>query len=102
MSVSVPCTIFSKFSLLPILTQGFIAAIAPFNFTAIGGQLWSTPVLMGNCAVYKPCDTAISAGYVLYQLFQEAGLPAGTWNCSELGECVNTLLILICITDINL
>jgi len=60
--------------------EGFIAAIAPFNFTAIGGQLWGTPVMMGNSVVYKPCDTAISAGYLLYQLLQEAGLPEGVCN----------------------
>lgn len=30
--------------------EGFIAAISPFNFTAIGGQLWGTPALMGNLA----------------------------------------------------
>ena len=35
---------------------------------------------MGNCAVYKPCDTAISAGYVLYQLLQEAGMPDGMFS----------------------
>ncbi|XP_063680792.1 delta-1-pyrroline-5-carboxylate dehydrogenase, mitochondrial-like [Bolinopsis microptera] len=60
--------------------EGFIAAIAPFNFTAIGGQLWGTPVLMGNSVMYKPCDTAMAAGYVLYQLLQEAGMPDGVCN----------------------
>jgi len=60
--------------------EGFIAAIAPFNFTAIGGQLWGTPVLMGNVVVYKPCTTAVLSGYHLFQILQEAGLPDGVCN----------------------
>jgi len=36
--------------------NGFIAAISPFNFTAIGGNLSSAPALMGNVVVWKPSD----------------------------------------------
>lgn len=60
--------------------EGFVAAIAPFNFTAIGGQLWGTPVLMGNSVVFKPCDTAIHGAWVLYELLREAGMPDGVCN----------------------
>jgi len=60
--------------------EGFIAAISPFNFTAIGGQLWGTPALMGNCVVYKPCDTAMLSNWVLFEALREAGLPDGVVN----------------------
>lgn len=33
----------------PLLPQGFVAAISPFNFTAIGGNLAGTPALMVRC-----------------------------------------------------
>lgn len=34
---------------LPPLLQGFVAAISPFNFTAIGGNLAGAPALMVRC-----------------------------------------------------
>ena len=33
--------------------EGFVAAIAPFNFTAIGGNLCTAPALMGNVVLFK-------------------------------------------------
>uniref|UniRef100_A0A6G1S5V3 Multifunctional fusion protein n=1 Tax=Aceria tosichella TaxID=561515 RepID=A0A6G1S5V3_9ACAR len=60
--------------------DGFVAAIAPFNFTAIGGNLINAPVLMGNSVVYKPSDTAVLSNYLILKLLQEAGLPDGLVN----------------------
>jgi 1-pyrroline-5-carboxylate dehydrogenase len=60
--------------------DGFVAAIAPFNFTAIGGNLMNAPVLMGNSVVYKPSDTAVLSNYLIVKLLQEAGLPDGLVN----------------------
>ena len=57
--------------------EGFVAAIAPFNFTAIGGNLPTAPALMGNCALWKPSDTAVLSNYIIYQILEEAGLPPG-------------------------
>jgi 1-pyrroline-5-carboxylate dehydrogenase len=57
--------------------EGFVAAVSPFNFTAIGGNLVGAPVMMGNVCVWKPSDTAILSGYVIMQVFEEAGLPPG-------------------------
>src|SRR5213075_665704 len=34
--------------------EGFVYAITPFNFTAIAGNLPSSPALMGNTVVWKP------------------------------------------------
>lgn len=55
--------------------EGFVAAISPFNFTAIGGNLAGTPALMGNVVLWKPSDTAMLASYAVYRILREAGLP---------------------------
>lgn len=60
--------------------EGFIAAITPFNFTAIGGNLASAPVLMGNVVLWKPSDNAILSNYVAFKVLQEAGIPKGVIN----------------------
>ena len=38
--------------------EGFVFAITPFNFTAIGGNLPTAPALMGDTVVWKPAATA--------------------------------------------
>ncbi|XP_068450375.1 delta-1-pyrroline-5-carboxylate dehydrogenase, mitochondrial [Clinocottus analis] len=55
--------------------EGFVAAVAPFNFTAIGGNLAGTPALMGNVVLWKPSDAAMSASYVVYKVLRDCGLP---------------------------
>jgi 1-pyrroline-5-carboxylate dehydrogenase len=60
--------------------EGFVFAVSPFNFTAIGGNLSGSPALMGNTVVWKPASTAaLSAHYVL-RVLHEAGLPPGVIN----------------------
>ena len=45
--------------------EGFVFAVSPFNFTAIGGNLSGSPALMGNTVVWKPASTAaLSAHYI--------------------------------------
>ncbi|KAG8142214.1 putative Delta-1-pyrroline-5-carboxylate dehydrogenase mitochondrial protein [Naja naja] len=56
---------------------GFVAAISPFNFTAIGGNLAGAPALMGNVVLWKPSDSAMLSSYAVYQILLEAGLPPG-------------------------
>jgi len=51
--------------------------VSPFNFTAIGGNLVAAPALMGNVVVWKPSPMAALSNYFVYELFMEAGLPAG-------------------------
>lgn len=60
--------------------EGFWAAVTPFNFTAIGGNLASAPVLMGNSVLWKPCHTAMLSSWVMFEIFREAGLPPGVLN----------------------
>uniref|UniRef100_A0A8D2Q4I1 Multifunctional fusion protein n=1 Tax=Varanus komodoensis TaxID=61221 RepID=A0A8D2Q4I1_VARKO len=55
--------------------EGFVAAVSPFNFTAIGGNLAGTPALMGNVVLWKPSDTAVLSSYAVYKILLEAGLP---------------------------
>ncbi|MFL5533023.1 MAG: L-glutamate gamma-semialdehyde dehydrogenase [Gemmatimonadales bacterium] len=60
--------------------EGFVYAITPFNFTAIGGNLPTAPALMGNAVVWKPSATAMLSNWYFYQLLVEAGLPPGVIN----------------------
>jgi 1-pyrroline-5-carboxylate dehydrogenase len=60
--------------------EGFVFAVSPFNFTAIGGNLTGAPALMGNTVLWKPASTAMLSAYYTMRLFQEAGLPDGVIN----------------------
>jgi 1-pyrroline-5-carboxylate dehydrogenase len=60
--------------------EGFVYAITPFNFTSIGGNLSSSPALMGNTVVWKPARTAMLSNYYMAKLFEEAGFPPGVIN----------------------
>jgi len=60
--------------------EGFVFAVTPFNFTAIGGNLPTAPALMGNTSVWKPAGTAMLSAYYTMKLLQEAGLPDGVVN----------------------
>ncbi len=60
--------------------EGFVYAVTPFNFTAIGGNLPAAPALMGNTVIWKPASTAIVSGYYIMRLLEEAGLPPGVIN----------------------
>jgi 1-pyrroline-5-carboxylate dehydrogenase len=60
--------------------EGFIYAITPFNFTAIGGNLPTAPAMLGNVAVWKPAATASVSNWFVYKVLLEAGLPPGVIN----------------------
>jgi len=60
--------------------EGFVFALTPFNFTAIAGNLPSSPAMMGNTVVWKPANSQIYAANVIMQVFMEAGLPDGVIN----------------------
>jgi 1-pyrroline-5-carboxylate dehydrogenase len=57
--------------------EGFVYAITPFNFTAIGGNLPTAPAILGNVVLWKPSATALLSNWLFYQILQEAGLPPG-------------------------
>jgi 1-pyrroline-5-carboxylate dehydrogenase len=60
--------------------EGFVYAISPFNFTAIGGNLTTAPALMGNTVIWKPSPTQTLAAQMTMRLLEEAGLPPGVIN----------------------
>ena len=60
--------------------NGFVAAITPFNFTAIGANLASIPLLFGNSVLWKPSDSSILSNHLFYEIMKEAGLPKGVLN----------------------
>ena len=74
--------------------EGFIYAVSPFNFTAIGGNLTTAPALMGNTIVWKPAATAMLSGYYTLRVLEEAGLPPGVINLVP-GDSVQITRILL-------
>src|SRR5207249_12095365 len=60
--------------------EGFVFAVTPFNFTAIGGNLPGRAALMGKTVVWKPASTAAYSAHFLMKLFEAAGLPPGVIN----------------------
>ena len=60
--------------------EGFVFAVAPFNFTSISANLPSAPALMGNVSLWKPASSSVYSSYYLMKLLQEAGLPDGVIN----------------------
>jgi 1-pyrroline-5-carboxylate dehydrogenase len=74
--------------------EGFVYAISPFNFTAIGGNLTTAPALMGNTVVWKPASSAMLSGYYTLKVLEAAGLPPGVINLvpGDAREISNQLL----------
>jgi 1-pyrroline-5-carboxylate dehydrogenase len=73
--------------------EGFVFAVTPFNFTAIGGNLPTSAALMGNAVLWKPASTAAYSAHFLMKLYEEAGLPPGVINLiygsgAEIGDPV--------------
>lgn len=60
--------------------EGFVAAVSPFNFTAIAANLATAPLIMGNSVLWKPSHTATLSNYLIFQTLREAGLPPGVLN----------------------
>jgi 1-pyrroline-5-carboxylate dehydrogenase len=60
--------------------EGFVFAISPFNFTAIGANLIGSPAVMGDVVLWKPASTAALSSYWTLKLLEEAGLPPGVVN----------------------
>ncbi|KAH6892183.1 Aldehyde/histidinol dehydrogenase, partial [Thelonectria olida] len=57
--------------------EGFLLAISPFNFTALGAHIAFTPAILGNVVLWKPSPMAVLSNYLLYQVMEEAGMPEG-------------------------
>jgi 1-pyrroline-5-carboxylate dehydrogenase len=60
--------------------EGFVLAITPFNFTAIGGNLPASAALCGNVVVWKCAHTQVYSAQMFMRVMKEAGLPDGVIN----------------------
>lgn len=60
--------------------EGFLFAVTPFNFTAIGVNLPTSMAMCGNVVLWKPAIGSIFSNYYMMRLLQEAGLPDGVIN----------------------
>ncbi|MGE5836238.1 MAG: L-glutamate gamma-semialdehyde dehydrogenase [Acidobacteriota bacterium] len=60
--------------------EGFVYAVSPFNFTAIGGNLSTSPALMGGVSIWKPASSAMLSAYYVFRVLEAAGLPPGVIN----------------------
>ncbi len=60
--------------------EGFVLAVTPFNFTAIGGNLPTSAALCGNVVVWKPAHTQVYSAQMFMRILKEAGLPDGVIN----------------------
>lgn len=60
--------------------EGFVLAITPFNFTAIGGNLPTSAAMCGNTVIWKPANTQIYSAQMFMRVLMEAGLPGGVIN----------------------
>jgi 1-pyrroline-5-carboxylate dehydrogenase len=60
--------------------EGFVLAISPFNFTAIGGNLPTSAAMCGNVVVWKCANTQVYSAQMFMKILKEAGLPDGVIN----------------------
>ncbi len=60
--------------------EGFVLAVTPFNFSAIGGNLPTSAAMCGNVVVWKPANTQVYHAAFFMKVLMEAGLPAGVIN----------------------
>jgi 1-pyrroline-5-carboxylate dehydrogenase len=60
--------------------EGFVLAITPFNFTAIGGNLPASAAMCGNVVVWKAANTQVYSAQLFMRILKEAGLPDGVIN----------------------
>jgi len=74
--------------------EGFVYAVSPFNFTAIGGNLSTAPVLMGGVSIWKPASSAMLSAYYVMRVLEAAGMPPGVINFlpGSAGMITDTLL----------
>ncbi|GEP98622.1 L-glutamate gamma-semialdehyde dehydrogenase [Chitinophaga cymbidii] len=60
--------------------EGFVLAVTPFNFSAIGGNLPTSAAMCGNVVVWKPANTQVFHASFFMKVLMEAGLPDGVIN----------------------
>jgi len=85
-----------RISLARRLPRGVVGVISPFNFPLILSSRAVVPALAtGNAVVLKPDPrTALTGGFIIARIFEEAGLPKGVLHVlpggAEAGEAICT------------
>lgn len=74
--------------------EGFVYAVSPFNFTAIGANLCCGPALMGNVALWKPSQKSALANWKFFEVLEQAGLPPGVINFLPADPVMTTNVVL--------
>lgn len=74
--------------------EGFVYAVSPFNFTAIGANLCAGPALMGNVCLWKPSQKSALANWHFYEILEQAGLPPGVINFLPADPVMTTRVVL--------
>jgi 1-pyrroline-5-carboxylate dehydrogenase len=60
---------------------GVFVCIAPFNFPlALSTGMSAAALMTGNAVVYKPAEDTPLTGLKLYEVYRDAGVPAGAFN----------------------
>jgi 1-pyrroline-5-carboxylate dehydrogenase len=60
---------------------GVFVCIAPFNFPlALSTGMSAAALMTGNAVVYKPAEDTPWTGLKLYEVYRDAGVPAGVFN----------------------
>ena len=60
---------------------GVFTCIAPFNFPlALSTGMSSSALMTGNAVIYKPAEDTPWTGLKLYEVYRDAGVPAGVFN----------------------
>lgn len=87
-----PDATWSKLEYRPL--EGFVYAIAPFNFTALGATLVGPAALLGNVVIWKPSPSALHSAWLLHKILLEAGLPKDVIQFlpGDAEEITNTIL----------
>lgn len=60
--------------------EGFVFALTPFNFTAIGGNLPASAAMCGNVVIWKCANTQVYSAQMFMRVLKESGLPDGVIN----------------------
>jgi len=60
---------------------GVFACVAPFNFPlALSTGMSSAALMTGNAVIYKPAEDTPWTGLKLYEVYRDAGVPAGVFS----------------------
>ena len=84
----------TRISMARRIPHGVVGVISPFNFPLILAIRAVAPALaVGNAVVLKPdVQTAVSGGFLIARLFEQAGLPSGVLHVlpggAEAGEAL--------------